>query len=148
MYVDDCLVSSESDDKAVELIDNLRSLCKDGGFNLTKWISSSSVVMNSILEKDRAKEVKLWNLDNECCVERALGVYWFVDSNTLGFQINIKSKPMTKRGILSIASCSISLGQFHQFLHPIRFLVCINSAKLTFMSIRMETQFPTGHIQS
>lgn len=60
--------------------------------------------MNSILEKDRAKEVKLWNLDNECCVERALGVYWFVDSNTLGFQINIKSKPMTKRGILSIVS--------------------------------------------
>jgi hypothetical protein len=60
--------------------------------------------MNSILEKDRAKEVKLWNLDNECCVERALGVYWFIDSDTLGFQINIKSKPMTKRGILSIVS--------------------------------------------
>lgn len=51
MYVDDCLVSSESDDKAVELVDNLRSLCKDGGFNLTKWISSSSVVMNSIPER-------------------------------------------------------------------------------------------------
>jgi hypothetical protein len=26
MYVDDCLVSSESDDKAVELVDNLKSL--------------------------------------------------------------------------------------------------------------------------
>lgn len=31
-------------------------------------------------------------------------MYWFIDSDTLGFQINIKSKPMTKRGILSIVS--------------------------------------------
>jgi hypothetical protein len=65
MYVDDCLVSSESDDKAVELVDNLRSLCKDGGFNLTKWISFSSVV-NPLIEKNAIPKPMLLASEKQC----------------------------------------------------------------------------------
>ena len=82
MYVDDCLVSTESDAKAIKLVDNVRNLCKKGGFNLTKWMSSSQVVVDSIPEKDRAKEMKQWDIDTESSVERALGVYWYIDTDT------------------------------------------------------------------
>ena len=39
-------------------------------------------------------------------VERALGVQWAVESDTLGFQIILKDKPFTRRGILSTI-CSV-----------------------------------------
>ena len=104
IYVDDCLVSTESDAKAIKLVDNVRNLCKKGGFNLTKWMSSSQVVVDSIPEKDRAKEMKQWDFDTESSVERALGVYWYIDTDTLGFQIHQKIQPSTKRGILSTVS--------------------------------------------
>ena len=35
-YVDDCLVSVNSEEKAVTLIDELRNLLRKGGFKLTK----------------------------------------------------------------------------------------------------------------
>ena len=39
-------------------------------------------------------------------VERALGVQWAVESDTLGFWIILKDKPLTRRGILSTI-CSV-----------------------------------------
>ena len=39
-------------------------------------------------------------------VERALWVQWAVESDTLGFRIILKDKPLTRRGILSTI-CSI-----------------------------------------
>ena len=37
-------------------------------------------------------------------IERALAVQWFVESDALGFQIILKDKPLTRRGILSTVS--------------------------------------------
>ena len=37
-------------------------------------------------------------------LERALGVHWCVESDTFGFRILVKDKPLTRRGILSIVS--------------------------------------------
>ena len=39
-------------------------------------------------------------------VERALGVQWAIESDTLGFRIILKDKPLTRRGILSTI-CSV-----------------------------------------
>lgn len=39
-------------------------------------------------------------------IERALGVQWAVESDTLGFRIILKDKPFTRRGILSTI-CSV-----------------------------------------
>ena len=47
-YVDDCLKSVDSEKNAIELIKQLTSLLKQGGFHLTKWISNSSEVMYTI----------------------------------------------------------------------------------------------------
>ena len=36
--------------------------------------------------------------------ERALGVLWNVGNDTLGFKVNLKEKPLTRRGVLSVLS--------------------------------------------
>ncbi|CAC5418240.1 unnamed protein product [Mytilus coruscus] len=102
--LDDCLVSTESDDKAISLVDGVRSLCNRGGFNLTKWVSTSSTEVKSIPDKNRAKDTKQLNFENKSYVERALGVSWYIDRDVFGFQINTNDHPHTKRGILSVVS--------------------------------------------
>ncbi|XP_033758237.1 uncharacterized protein LOC117340586 [Pecten maximus] len=104
MYVDDCLTSVATEKKAISLIHDVTQMCKSGGFRLTKWTSNSDVVVESIPEGDRAQEVKLRSLDSKPPIERALGVYWFMENDSLGFQIQMKDKPVTRRGILSVTS--------------------------------------------
>ena len=72
-YVDDCLKSVNSDHDAINLVKDLTELLKTGGFRLTKWLSNSRQVMESIPESERATSVK--NLDlGHAPIERALGV--------------------------------------------------------------------------
>ncbi|CAG2245419.1 unnamed protein product [Mytilus edulis] len=104
MYVDDCLSSLSTDVEAISLIKNVTSLCEKGGFHMTKWISNSPLVIKSIPEEERAKEVKQWSLEDDLPVERALGVQWFIETDTLGFRIKCKEKIATRRSILSITS--------------------------------------------
>ena len=54
-YVDDCLKSVTSDESAIFLVDNLTELLRRGGFRLTKWLSNSRKVAESIPEAERAK---------------------------------------------------------------------------------------------
>ncbi|XP_071094630.1 uncharacterized protein [Haliotis cracherodii] len=104
-YVDDCLASVPDETQAICVIKEVTDLCHRSGFKLTKWISNSHTVMKAIPSEERAKDVIQLNLDCESLPsERALGVIWFVESDTLGFQIQSKPKPNTKRGILSIVS--------------------------------------------
>ena len=54
-YMDDCLKSVYSAEKAIRMSGELSRLLKKGGFNLTKWLSNSDrVISNFVLEK-RAK---------------------------------------------------------------------------------------------
>ncbi len=76
-----------------------------GALNLTKWTSNDREVLESIPVEARAKNVKELDLDNDALpTERALGVSWFVESDTFGFKVNIKEKPCTRREILSVVS--------------------------------------------
>ena len=104
-YVDDCLKSVASDDRAVQLVQELCELLAKGGFRLTKWVSTSREVLKSIPESEQAKDVKCLDLDRENLpIERALGVLWDVQSDTFKFRINMKEKPPTPRGLLSMVS--------------------------------------------
>ena len=60
--------------------------------------------MQSIPEKDRKIGVKNNNLLGSLPEERALGVRWNVENDTLGIKINLKEKPLTRRGVLSVLS--------------------------------------------
>ncbi|XP_070548923.1 uncharacterized protein [Ptychodera flava] len=124
-YVDDCLKSVESAKKAIELTQDLTAACKKGGFRLTKWVSNSREVLETIPKEERAKEIKDLKLEYDCLpVERALGTSWSVESDTIGFQINIESRPPTRRGILSIISSVYDpIGLAAPFILPARILL-------------------------
>ena len=103
-YVDDLLKSVNSEDDAIKLIKNVRSMCNEGGFNLTKFVSNSKKVLHSIAETFRRNGVKDKDLGCKLPDEQALGILWNVETDTLGFKIAIKEKPLTRRGMLSTLS--------------------------------------------
>ena len=102
-YVDDCLKSVRNEVEAIPLVSDLRELLSKGGFRLTKWISNSRRVIESLPISERAVSVKDHLLD-QLPIERALGVRWDVESDTFGFKITLKDRPSTRRGILSVVS--------------------------------------------
>jgi hypothetical protein len=103
--VDDGIKSIPTTDAAIILINNTKSLCKIGGFNLHKFISNSKEVIAAIPPEERASSVQDLDLSQKTLpIERALGVQWCVQSNTLQFRIELKDCPPTRRGILSTVS--------------------------------------------
>lgn len=104
-YVDDCLKAVATEDQALALVQDLSALCSKGGFKLSKWVSNSRAVIASIPEERRAKEIKDLDLDQDVLpVERALGVQWCIESDSLQFKIVLQDRPLTRRGILSMVS--------------------------------------------
>lgn len=87
-----------------------------GGLRLHKFLSNSKSVLESIPPSECAIEVKALELAlNE--LERALGIHWHIESDTLRFLIFLKDQPATRRGILStIASVFDPLGLIAPFL--------------------------------
>ena len=98
------LKSVENEDKAIAFRKDVKLMCQEGGFNLTKFASSSKRVLESIPQKDRKMGVKNSDLPGSLPKERALGVLWNVENDTLEFKVNLKEKPLTRRGVLSILS--------------------------------------------
>ena len=104
-YVDDCLKSVPGEEEAIRLTDDLRKLLGKGGFNLTKWVSNSRRVMESLPASERAGTFKDLH-DGQLPIARALGVRWDVERDKFCFKIEVKSKPLTRRGLLSVV-CSL-----------------------------------------
>ena len=86
-YVDDCLKSIKGETEAVSLVSELRTLLSKGGFCVTKWISNSRRVIESVPKSERAISVKDHLLDQLPC-ECALGTRWDVETDTFGFTIS------------------------------------------------------------
>ncbi|XP_044178232.1 uncharacterized protein LOC122960228 [Acropora millepora] len=63
-YVDDCLKSIDGEQEAIHLATELRQILSEGGFRLTKWITNSHRVLETMPESERAGSVK--SLDLEC----------------------------------------------------------------------------------
>jgi hypothetical protein len=76
-YVDDCLKSVRDEDERVSLANGLTTLLARGGFHLTKWISNSARVIQSVPEEERSGSMKDLNFDQPT-IQRTLGVNWDV----------------------------------------------------------------------
>ncbi len=106
-YVDNCLKSVPSEEDAVVMVKALSDFCLKGGFTLTKWISNSRTVLQTIKVEHRAKDWKELDLDrDELPVERALGIQWCVELDTFKFKMMVKEHPQSRRGLLSVI-CSV-----------------------------------------
>ncbi|XP_015773449.1 PREDICTED: uncharacterized protein LOC107351672 [Acropora digitifera] len=57
-YVDDSLNSVPSMEQAIALLENTKTLCKKGGFNLHNFISNRREVIEAMPVEQRAKEIK------------------------------------------------------------------------------------------
>lgn len=98
------IMESTTDTQAVCLAGQFHDLLSKG-FCLTKRISNSREVINSVPESKRAPSAKnLYLNKNSALTERAVGIQWNVQADTFSFKIASKEKPATRRGILSIVS--------------------------------------------
>jgi hypothetical protein len=72
--------------------------CASANVRLHKLASTWREVLESLAVDDRAKYLK--HID----VQRSLGTFLCIESDTLGFRIELKDKPASGRGILSTIS--------------------------------------------
>ena len=117
-YVDDGLKSVSSASQAIALIQNTRNLCAEGGFNLHKFVSNDKEVVEATPKEQCAKEIREFDMTKDLLpMERALGVKWCVESDHLQFRVELKDRPLTRRGILaSVSSIYDPLGLVSPFL--------------------------------
>ena len=108
-YVDDCLVSFPSVEEAITARKELKELLARRGFNLTKWTTNDTKVLDAIPNAERSKKAQ--HLLDGSSNDRVLGVQWRVKEDKFTFDVNLPQKPCTRRGILStIASLYDPLG--------------------------------------
>ena len=81
-YMDDFAKSVDTEEEAIELYNQLKTALIKGGFNLTKWITNNSIVMNSFKEGDRA-ESKTKTFEAEPAASSLLGLQWNMEEDTL-----------------------------------------------------------------
>ena len=87
-YVDDFLLSVPTVADAVDVIQNVTELCSRGGFRLTKWISNSREVIQSIPEKEKAKELKDLDMTKDALPSgRSLSVTLSIETDEFSFKV-------------------------------------------------------------
>ena len=124
-YVDDMLKSAPDVPSTLHLLKNVKQMCAAGGFPLSKFVTSSREVLQTISSKERSKEVKDINFDEQILpIERALGVSWCIENDSFCFRIVLKDAPLTRRGILaSVSSVYDPLGFGAPFILPVKQLL-------------------------
>ena len=76
-----------------------------GGFNLTKSIGNSTTVLKSIPDDNHRTAVENEELALGYLPEdKALGVKWNTEKDTLRFTIKLVEKPSARHGLLSLLS--------------------------------------------
>ncbi len=102
----------------MSLIEASQRLCKEGGFNLHKFMSNNISVLDKIQPAQRAKDVQSVDLMNEDLpVDRTLGVQWDVQADAFKFSVKFKDQKPTRRGILStVASIFDPIGLLSPFV--------------------------------
>ncbi|XP_043212326.1 uncharacterized protein LOC122376502, partial [Amphibalanus amphitrite] len=109
-YMDDFLRSEEHEDDALKTTKQVTETLSRGGFHLSKWVSNSRRVLESIPREKRAQP-ELDLTEAELPTQGALGVVWDAEKDSLSFRFRDSSVPMTKRGGLQrTASISDPLG--------------------------------------
>ena len=103
-YVDDALLTTNDEQSAIHLAQDMRGILARGGFNLTKFASNSTEVLKTTPCDMLSKQGLDLDFEDPP-IERALGILWYVGDDTLGFKIRCLDRPETKRGIL-LTVCS------------------------------------------
>ena len=102
-YVDDLMGGADSEEKAVELYNDLSEILQNASFTLKKWRSSSTKILKDI-PVDAQEKLPLQDLVDmhSASYPKALGVTWNSREDNMSISTNIESEVVaSKRGIIS-----------------------------------------------
>ncbi|XP_057366727.1 uncharacterized protein LOC130687571 [Daphnia carinata] len=105
-YVDNYLDSFESEDEAIKRARQLKELLQLGGFNLTKWSSSSRKVLAALKPLGLANPKLDLDLD-KLPMDRALGILWDSEIDAFTFKVGERVQSHatpTKRNLVSVVA--------------------------------------------
>ena len=104
-YVDDLLAGADDVQSAVALYQGLRNLLLKAGFDLKKWRSSSSEVLDSIPAELQEALPQQEMVDHHAChYPKTLGIAWNSRQDVLAAQVQLPENYVsTKRGISDTA---------------------------------------------
>ena len=113
-YVDDGADNAETEEKASELAQGLISLCKQGGFTLTKFVSNSRNVMKSISQE-------LWhpdiiNLQQPLPLISVLGINYDAENDVF------RAKPIARKSGGKMTTRSDVLSAVMSIFDPLGFV--------------------------
>uniref|UniRef100_A0A146L3Y2 Integrase catalytic domain-containing protein n=1 Tax=Lygus hesperus TaxID=30085 RepID=A0A146L3Y2_LYGHE len=100
IYVDDALTGAASEEEAQELKSQLVNLLKQGGFQLSKWVSNSQTILDSVDVGSVKDSVSL--SDKEDSWVKLLGLQWEPENDAFLFSFKTPRTVYSKRGILSV----------------------------------------------
>ncbi|XP_018406467.1 PREDICTED: uncharacterized protein LOC108782651 [Cyphomyrmex costatus] len=103
MYVDDLLFGASSKEEAIRLANDISHILSSGCFDLRKWMSNDSQILERIgVSDDDHSFVKL----DETKTVKTLGLSWSCTDDALIYHVNSEtdSEVITKRIILSFTS--------------------------------------------
>ena len=107
--MDGFLDSFSSQTEAVNICKEISKILKKGGFHLTKFVSNDREISKSLSQNDLSANCQSVNLDlDKIPLERALGMLWNPDNDTIKVKAIIKSFPPSKRGLVSFISAAFN----------------------------------------
>lgn len=83
-YVDKVLLSLTAEEDARALVDQLREVLAEGGFELRQWASNRPTVISHLPSESQSDSTQLWIVQGHPNTqESALGLHWHCQSDTL-----------------------------------------------------------------
>ncbi|XP_070548322.1 uncharacterized protein [Ptychodera flava] len=104
-YVDDGLTSAPDAQKAISLINRTRDLLATRNVNFHKIVSNDEEVMTALPNEVRAKDLQSLDFNQDTLpTQRSLGVKWSLEADAFTFEVDLKEKPFSRRGVLAIVN--------------------------------------------
>ncbi|XP_062704081.1 uncharacterized protein LOC134286482 [Aedes albopictus] len=130
-YVDDMLMSVATEEEAISLAKQVKTVHAEGGFEIRNWISNSKHVIEA-LEENHTEEKNL-DLSPELATEKVLGLWWCTDLDTFSFKIGWnrygrallegQHRPTKRQMLRILMSVFDPLGLIAQFLMYLKILL-------------------------
>ncbi|XP_065090559.1 uncharacterized protein LOC135711619 [Ochlerotatus camptorhynchus] len=84
-YVDDMLVSVDTEEQAIQLAKDVKHVHEQGGFEIRNWVSNSRKVLESLQETDT--DEKCLDLSPELATEKVLGMWWNTSYDVFTYKV-------------------------------------------------------------
>ncbi|XP_062542531.1 uncharacterized protein LOC134210506 [Armigeres subalbatus] len=84
-YVDDMVLSAETEEEIVKLSQSVRYIHMQGGFEIRNWVSNSSLVLSK-MNAEQSTEKDL-NITSELASQKILGMWWDTQDDVFKYKI-------------------------------------------------------------